>query len=181
MNDMVWIVLFTNIWFLAPASQIFSPATKPNGHVHEFHISRCEINWDERSGDIQIAAHIFIDDLETALQWKGVKGLKIGSDKESKDADRHIANYLSQHLQCKEQNTSLSFSFLGKELSDDKMAIWCYLEVAAQKNIKKVTVENSILTEIFPDQKNIVEVTINGKRTGFVILDGKKKTETFVF
>lgn len=166
---------------MAAASPISSPEAIALVYEHDFHISRCEINWDQKSGDVQIAAHIFIDDLETALQWKGVKGLKIGSGSESKEADRHISSYLSQHLLCKEQNNPLSFSFLGKELSDDKMAIWCYLEVPAQKNIKKLTIENSILTEIFSDQKNIVEVTMNGKRTGFVILDGKRKSETFLF
>ena len=178
---MVWITFFISFWSLVPGSLEAFPVNGPLEVTHDFHISRCEINWDEKSGDLQIAAHIFIDDLETALQWKGVKGLRIGTDKESKEADRYITNYLSQHLRCKDQNSALTFSFLGKEVSEDKMAVWCYLEVSSQKQIKKLTVENSLLTEIFPDQKNIVEFTLNGKRSGFVILDGKKKAETFVF
>ncbi len=178
---MAWITFFIGIWSLLPGTWVTAPGCRPLGGVHDFHISRCEINWDEKSGDLQIAAHIFIDDLESAFQWKGVKGLKIGSDKESKDADRHITSYLSQHLRCKDQNSALTFSFLGKEISEDKMAVWCYMEVSAQKQINKLTIENSLLTEIFPDQKNIVEFTVNGKRRGFVILDRKKKTETFVF
>lgn len=152
-----------------------------SSEVHDFHISRTEINWDQKSGDIQIATHIFIDDLETALKWLGINGLRIGSTTEKSDADKFISSYIAQKLVCRDGTKSLPFALLGKELSEDKMAIWCYLEIPAQKNLKSLTIENSLLTEIFPDQKNIVDITINGKRKGFSIFDGKKKSETFPF
>jgi hypothetical protein len=178
----MWLLLLT-ILFIPNANRPTGASTAwiTSEIEHDFHISRCEINWDQKSGDIQIAAHIFIDDLETALMWRGVTGLRIGTETEKSDADRFITSYFSQKLVFREEVKTLPFVLVGKEVSNDKMAIWCYLEVPAQKHLKSLTVENSLLTEVFPDQKNIVELTMNGKRKGFVILDGKKKSETFTF
>ncbi|MFZ1524138.1 MAG: DUF6702 family protein, partial [Saprospiraceae bacterium] len=53
--------------------------------AHDFHLSRCEINYETTSGDVQIAAHIFLDDLENAIALTGRKGLFIATAKESKD------------------------------------------------------------------------------------------------
>lgn len=149
--------------------------------MHDFHISRCEINWDAATGDLQIAAHIFIDDLEEALRRKGIVGLRIGTPTEKDNAEEAIMQYLTQTILITHGKRRLIATLIGKELSDDKMAIWCYLEIPAQKNLHQLTIENSLLTEVFPDQKNIVDFTISGKRKEFIIFDSRTRNATFTF
>jgi len=160
---------------------IFSSAELAQLEVndHEFHISRCEINYETNTGDIQIAAHIFIDDLENAITTQTKKNLHIATPSESKDSDQAIEKYLQQKLLIKSGGKVLSIVMLGKETSNDKLAIWCYLEATGWKNIPEIQVENKILLEIFDDQKNIVDLTINKKKKHFTIFDDKKVVETY--
>lgn len=142
--------------------------------AHDFHLSRCEINYETKSGAIQIAAHIFIDDLEVALALNGRKNLYLCTNKEHPDGELAIENYINQMLKIKAGGKHLSFALLGKETSKDQMAVWCYLEVEGISNISTIEIENKILTEVFNDQKNIVDFTVDKKKTKFTIFDNKK-------
>lgn len=68
---------------------------------------------------------------------------------------------------------------LGKEASEDLMAVWCYFEISGYKNLRQVKIENKILTELFNDQKNIVDVTVDKRKKGFAIFDTKRIEEIF--
>lgn len=149
-------------------------------HVtHDFHISRCEINYETKTGDLQIAAHIFIDDLEDALILMGKKDLYIGTTKENSNCNDVIEQYINQKFIIKSSNQTQKLSLLGKETSKDKLAVWCYLEVTGLKNITNIDVENIILTEIFNDQKNIVDFTVDKKKKHFTVFDAKKIKEIY--
>jgi hypothetical protein len=141
---------------------------------HDFHLSRCEINFESKSGDLQIAAHIFIDDFEDALALGGKKDLHIGTQKESPKGDEAIEQYINQKLILKSLNKAHKLSLIGKEVSKDKMAVWCYFEVIGLKNLTNIDIENKILTEVFNDQKNIVDFTVDNKKKHFTIFDAKK-------
>jgi hypothetical protein len=59
------------------------------------------------------------------------------------------------------------------------MAVWCYLEIEGLKNLSFLDIENKILTEVFNDQKNIVDFTVDKKKKHFTIFDNKKIKETY--
>ena len=69
-----------------------------NKVAHDFHISRCEINYETTSGDVQISAHIFIDDLEDAIKSTNKKQVYIGTSKEIADCDLMIESYIKNKL-----------------------------------------------------------------------------------
>jgi hypothetical protein len=147
--------------------------------THDFHLSRCEINYEANTGDLQVAAHIFVDDLENAIALTERKDLFIATDKESKDCDKFIESYINKNLQLKINGKAYPAEMLGKELSKDKIAIWCYLEITGMRGLKNVEIENKILTELFNDQKNLVDFTVNKKKKYFTVFDSKKVTEKY--
>lgn len=149
--------------------------------AHDFHISRCEINYETKSGDVQISAHIFIDDLEDAIKSTIKKQVNIGTSKEIADCDLMIESYIKNKLKISSGNKQLSYSILGKEVTADKLAVWCHFEVLGIKNIKSLHVTNTILTEIYNDQKNIVDFTVDNKKKGFTIFDTKKTEELYTW
>jgi len=61
------------------------------------------------------------------------------------------------------------------------LAVWCHFEVLGVKNIKSLHVTNTILTEIYNDQKNIVDFTVDNKKKGFTIFDTKKTEELYTW
>ncbi len=165
------VLIFLSVFLLSSDSS--------NNTYHDFHLSRCEINYETATGDIQIAAHIFIDDLESALKQTGAKSLFIATPKESSDCNTSIEKYINQKLKIKVGNKILSATLLGKETSEDMIAIWCYLEIPNIKNIDALEVENKILNEMFNDQKNIVDFTINKKKKHFTIFDIDKVSDRY--
>jgi hypothetical protein len=157
------------------------PGTAFTSATHDFHLSRCEINYETASGDIQIAAHVFIDDLELALKKSGIHSLYICTPKESERAQAAIETYMHQKLAFYVNGKKIVPIMLGKEASDDLMAVWCYFEISGNKNLHQLKIENKILTELFNDQKNIVDFTVNKRKKGFAIFDSERFEETFSF
>lgn len=125
--------------------------------------------------------HIFIDDLEKSLEKQGVSKIYIGTEKEKQEANSLIIKYLQSNFLIKLNNKSLAYDFIGKETSNDKQAIWVYLEAKNVKDVKQIFVENKIITETFSDQKNIVQVNIPSKKQGYFLLDKNKPSEMASF
>jgi len=145
--------------------------------LHEFHLSRTEINYDSQTHEVQIAVHLFIDDFESALTKSGSKKLYLCTPKEVVSADDDIKMYINKNMIVYISGQPVPATLLGKETSQDKMAVWCYLEISNVKNITEVTIENKLLIELFNDQKNITDFTVNKKRNSFIIFDSDKTKE----
>ncbi len=127
--------------------------------AHEFHVSKCVIEYKAEKSEVQISMNIFIDDLETALQAMGVDSLYIGTEKESIETDTYIHKYLDEvfTLGINEDN-DLERLFIGKEISEDLTSIWCYLQIKTEEPIQSMFIKNSILLETFDDQSNITKI-----------------------
>lgn len=139
---------------------------------HEFHLSKCEIAFNEEEEALQIILHLFIDDLEAALAENGVKNLYICTDKEHEAAEQYIATYLEQTFVLQVNGEASNYSFLGKEVSEDLQAVWCYLEIENIRNMKELMVRNQILTGLFDDQKNVVSISSSATgRKGYFLFD----------
>jgi len=115
--------------------------------------------------------HIFIDDLEVALAEKGVSKLYIGTEKEDTTADLHISEYIAEHFKLKGDDKSLQPQFLGKELSKDLAAIWCYMEVTLDQELEQMDISHNLLMEVFADQKNVITIKKDKKRADDLLLD----------
>ena len=142
----------------------------PFADMHEFHLSKCTIDYKEAEKSIQISLHVFIDDLEQALEEQGLEKLYIGTEKESKEADAYLKKYFDQRLAISiNGKDDKERKFLGKETSEDLTAIWCYIEITEVKKLESIVVKNQILQEIFDDQKNITKIIgPNAKQTYFM-------------
>lgn len=129
-----------------------------NTAVHQFHLSKCLIEYNEAEAAIQVSMHLFIDDLEDALRKQGADKLFLCSEKEASDAETHLERYISKHLKVSVNGQPLTFSFLGKEPSEDLLGVWCYLEAVNVRSLKEISVTYDILMEAFEDQKNVVSI-----------------------
>ena len=146
--------------------------------LHEFHLSRTTINYDSEEMAIQISTSIFIDDLELALKENGHDSLKICTLKEKEDAEIFMHEYLNEHLQIEIDGLALNLSFLGKEPSDDLMAVWCYLEAYDVPSFSEIKVSNTILNTQFDDQKNITVIQIDKDNIAQILFNLDKTTES---
>jgi hypothetical protein len=152
-----------------------------NPTAHEFHVSKTLVEHNAESKSLEISMHIFVDDLELALEKIGGKELRLGSDKENPKAEELLVKYLNQQFQLLVNGKSVKFSFIGKELSEDFLAVWCYLEVEGITNLNSLKVTNTVLTEMFPDQKNVVQIKGPNQKKGYFLMDKVNNQETLTF
>lgn len=155
------------------------PVQQPADHV--FHVSRCEIRHNTAKQTVEVTLHIFIDDLEEALKKQGHDKLFLCTEKENTSANTHLLQYFQQQFQLQINGKTVNYTFIGKEMSDDMIAAWCYLEIPKVKTIKSLLVKNKLLLETFKDQKNIIQVIVPGKKDGYTVLDSSHAEEMFVY
>ena len=150
-------------------------------NIHQFHVSKCSIEYSKKDKAVQIMMQIFIDDLEDALEEQGAKDLFLGTEKESEKADEYIQKYFEQKFNLTINKKEKTPNYLGKETSEDMSAFWFYLEIPKVRSIKEMTIFNSILMDIFDDQKNIINVKGPNKKTGYFMFIKGNNQETVIF
>ena len=138
---------------------IFSHLTS----IHDFHVSQCEIEYRPEEQSITMVMHLFIDDLELALEASGDDATYLCTGKEREDANELISKYINSNFQCRIDGKPIQFNFLGKEASDDLMAVWCYIEALHIPDFQEIDLENRVLFDMFDDQKNIVSFEYRGR------------------
>lgn len=171
---MLYFVFYVYLFCLQPISCIEPPFIA----AHEFHVSKCVIDCKKSEEAIQVALHIFIDDLEEALRQQGADKLFICTEKESKKAEKYMIRYLQNHFKIIVNEEAVEYNFIGKEISDDIQAVWCYLEVENVNTINSLELRNDILMEVFDDQRNIINLKVDGTEE-FLMFDKGNASKTF--
>ena len=139
--------------------------------LHDFHVSKTEVHYKSEAESLQLSVHVFIDDLELALANYSDNVLNLLSEKEHPDADSLIALYFNEVYSFSVHDKDISPAYLGKEISDDFQGAWCYLEQEHLASFDQMEIKNTLLCEIYDDQKNIVSFKVDNKRKAFNILD----------
>ncbi|MEO5907496.1 MAG: DUF6702 family protein, partial [Saprospiraceae bacterium] len=101
---------------------------------------------------------------------------------ESDLADENILLYLNQHFSIEVDGRKLDAQFIGKEITDDMLAVWCYVEFKKQPGrSSKCILSNSILTEVYADQRNIMDIHMGKTHKDYIILESARTTWTYLF
>jgi hypothetical protein len=151
-------------------------------HAHDIHVSLCELRWNQDSGIFEVSLKVFIDDLESALGKQGITGLFIGTPKETKEANGRIAEYLRKHFMINIDGAALTPEFLGKEVSEDYLAVWCYFQFSADLGqARKCTISNDVLLELYDDQRNIMDIRMDETNKAYTIFQPGNHTWSYTF
>ena len=130
--------------------------------LHKFYVGVFQIDYFKEKKAVQITARLFIDDLEKALYKKHNKHIYITTKDEIAEANTLIANYLSEKLKIKINNKSQPLQFLTKEQEDN--IVICYLKIPFKDNIKDLEITNTVLSDIFKEQQNLVHLNLNSNK-----------------
>jgi len=141
---------------------------------HDFYLSICEIIYKPDTQSLEITFRFFSDDLEKTILNFDQTSIYTKLGEKSNKSDTSIFNYLRKHFAIYDKHGKrIDYNFIGWET--DKEASWCYVEVK-HKKISKLKVKNTLLTELFKDQKNLVYLKSNNKESS-VLLDINKITD----
>jgi hypothetical protein len=148
---------------------------------HTFHVSKCELAYVAKTKTVQISLHLFIDDLENALKQTSEAPTYIGTPRETNDANARIAAYIATHFKLQTGKNTLPLKMIGKEKTKDLQAIYLFLEAQSPQAVSKLLIQNQLLTELYSDQKNIVETTLANGKQGLFTFTKRYFSDTIVF
>lgn len=134
---------------------------------HKFYVSLTEIRYNVQSERLELSMRIFPDDLDQALLERNGIQSQLATDDEHDDADSLMKAYLLERFSLQADGVEIAFSYLGKESESD--AIWCYFESGPLVTPQELLIRHEILTEIFPDQVNIVQVYFQSWNKGLLL------------
>lgn len=146
---------------------------------HKFYLSKFDIHYKSDQQAIQVSSHIFIDDLEKALEEEGIPKSRLASDDEIEKADYYIEKYMNKRLNLEVDGQALYLQFIGKETSEDLMALWCYFEVTSINFSRSIYLKNDVLMEVYDDQRNIVNLKRDGKKLRTWFFDKEDNTAQY--
>ena len=149
---------------------------------HDIHLSLCELRYNESTSSFEVSIKIFIDDLEKAIEKEGGKNLFIGTERESPIAEEHIGAYLDKYFTITVDGIRLKASYLGKQLADDNIAVWCYVEFSKDvSSAKSCILSNRILLDVYDDQRNIMDIKMSKSHKDYTIFESDKSSWSYRF
>lgn len=144
-------------------------ALLPSGLMaHQFYLSITTIQHHAESQKLTVSVKLFVNDLEEAIYQE--KGLRLGLWKNEPipDAQAYVAQYLASRLFISINDAPVYLEFISQQVEGAEVladhVIICELEATDIAEIAKIKVQNSLLTEAFDSQTNIVKIRANDTR-----------------
>lgn len=127
--------------------------------LHPLHISVTEITLDEKEKELEIMLRIFTDDLELAIRNAKNDGTLNLLNPSNTTTDKLAWEYLQSRFTLSTDGKIHPVKYLGHE-ADENVLIF-YVQVQPIKKFKTIDITNSILTELYEDQSNLVNMTVD--------------------
>ena len=140
----------------------------PMMEEHDIHVSVCDVEIKEET--IEITLKTFLDDLQLAVGLE--PGEKTPDDYTS--SDEMIRLYINKTIQLQLGLEQVDLELENISASND--AVWITLSANAPFNLhKRLEIGYDFLTEIYPDQTNIINIRYNKKKKTFSLNQNKKE------
>jgi hypothetical protein len=146
--------------------------------IHPLHLATVEIDHNATDKTLEITCKTFWDDFESILTKVNKSRVDLTSDKAIADNNIKIFEYIKSHLQITVDGRPVQMSFVGYEKED--VVVYSYLQVDNISSVKKVTIVNTIMHDMFDDQVEIIHMIVNGNRKS-TKLDYPAKNAEFSF
>ena len=144
--------------------------------LHEFHASVTQMQYNPAERTFEISIRVFTDDLEKGLS--AMAGTKVSLEKGKQDA--LIEKYVRAHFgYVSAQKQPKTFQYIGYETEAD--AQWIYLEMPYTEPFAGGTMRQNILTDLFDDQVNMVNVKYQSQKKTFVFRKNQTTQEISLY
>ncbi|MEC8602089.1 MAG: DUF6702 family protein [Bacteroidota bacterium] len=119
--------------------------------IHKYYVSTTLIDFDLNSQTFEITLKVFYDDLEKDL---GLDSNVVDYEKDYNYLNKIFKKYLSDNFIIEIENQRIILEYLGYEKKRDQINF--YMNLDNDFKNKSINIQNSVLFNSFPDQKNII-------------------------
>lgn len=143
--------------------------------IHPFFISITDAFYNQDNRSLEITIRMFTDDVEAALEAQGTGKLYLATDKQSEEVEKYLKRYMNLHFSVQANENKLGYAYLGQEIEMEHT--WCYLEIKDIDSPEQLTIYNSLLTDHFDSQRNLVHVKVGTTTKSLLLEKGSAKGE----
>ena len=133
---------------------------------HKYYVAVTQMDLVPQKKRVEITSRIFIDDFEKALTKKFKQKPNITTSNELPEAEEWIKQYITEKIKVSINKKPQRIEYLAKEIEGDVIII--YTKIAISKKINTFEIFNSLLTDVYSEQQNIVHVNINSNKNSFL-------------
>ena len=144
---------------------------------HKFYVSLTDIAYDQETKALQIISRLFTDDTEKLLRERYNEAVFLSAEEEHEQVDEYLERYLEEKFRISVNGIPREVNYLGKEYKTDKIVL--YLEVTNVEAVEEITVANTLLSDLFPEQKNVVKVEVGDKIKSLLLGSFKEQGSLF--
>jgi hypothetical protein len=141
--------------------------------AHKFYTAIYKIDFNASKKRVEITTRIFTDDLNVAISKKYNRKSNLASASETSDDIEYLKKYLNEKIILKVNGKNQPIRFLSKELNENVLI--CYFNCDNISKIKTFEITNNILTDLFDEQQNIVQLNINSKKQTLLLTSENNK------
>ncbi len=144
-----------------------------NLHKHDFHTSIADVEYNAKNKTFEVILRVFSDDLEDDFSRTMGKKiiLKMGKDK---TPDPTLTKYLEKYFILKNKGNPFVINYIARETNAESTLI--YFEMLTKDVTKdapkNMFLRNNVMTDLFSDQVNIVNLAFQNKKTTLMFRRG---------
>ncbi|WP_335966033.1 DUF6702 family protein [Galbibacter sp. PAP.153] len=161
--------------FRTPLLLLFIVSLFGFNSFHKFYVSVTDVNYAEEDQAIQMISRYFIDDIEKLLKERYGIEPKLMSDNELKNADNYIEKYLHDKFVIRINGKKTDWNYIGKEYDVDVMKVYLEIPDVHPEGLKYISVESKVLYDIYPEQQNVVHISIKKHKKSFMLVKENDK------
>jgi hypothetical protein len=130
--------------------------------LHPVHVSVTDIVLDEQERELEITMRLFTDDLEFSVRnARNEPELDLLNPGKGRTTEELVREYVMQRFSVSLDGKKQHLKFLGIEQETD--AIVCFIQAPDVRRWHVMEITNTVITETYDDQSNLVHVTLRGK------------------
>lgn len=135
--------------------------------LHKYYLSVTDVEYNAEAKSVQLIIRIFYDDLEDVLNERYDKKFTLSDRSDQEEIDNYLKKYLTSKIKIRVNDKLRKLQFIGKEYEDDYVV--CYIETSGVDSMTKFEIENELLIDLFPEQKNMIHTKIYKRQKSFLL------------
>jgi hypothetical protein len=122
--------------------------------MHPVHVSVTNLEIQSENNSISLSFKVFTDDFQSIIdQLYNVK-VDLNENGNYDLNKEHIDNYLEDNFTLIDNGKELIFTNTGIKTNDE--AVWFFYKTTINKDLKSIVIRNSLMLDLYPDQKNLL-------------------------
>ena len=135
--------------------------------AHKYYFSVTQADYDVKSKSLKMVTRVFYDDLEKVFQERYDKTIKVDKTYDQEKLDAYIQKYFNSKFIVSINGKEQKLSYIGHK--DEVDYVVCFVQVKNITNPQSIEIENTLLMDMFPDQKNVIHLQVGNTKKSYLL------------